>query len=147
MNESTPKILIIIKGALLFFLIINPIITRSQNEGFSTFISRFAQDSIFQRQRVCFPLVYVSWNYANDKEDTTSVRMESYHHDRLFYSLEDRGEDAYPVFYDNFDCKFRNSDEMVFQWKGFSSVDRRYYFKMLDGLWYLVKIVDYDPIE
>lgn len=146
MNDVTSKLLLITKVALLL-LTINPIVARSQHEGFNTFITRFAQDSVFQVHRVCFPLVYVTWDYENDKELTFSLREDSYQYDRLFFLLEDRGEDAYPVFYDNFNCEFRDTGEMVFQWKGFSSGDRRYYFQLLNGIWFLVKIMDYDPTE
>jgi hypothetical protein len=55
--------------------------------------------------------------------------------------------EAYTVFFDNFDCKFRDTGEMVFCWKGFTDMDVRYYFKRLEGKWFLVKILNYDPLE
>ena len=48
------------------------------------------------------------------------------------------------MFYDNFDCMFRETDEMVFRWRGITDMDRRYYFKRINDKWYLVKILDYD---
>ncbi|BEG99119.1 hypothetical protein BSYN_13840 [Bacteroides sedimenti] len=89
---------------------------------------------------------YVSWDWDNDKEVVTEIKKEKYKYDILYFSLEEC-TDVFTIFYDNFDCKFRETDEMVFRWKGFTSVDRRYYFKRLNGIWILIKIVDYDPIN
>ena len=130
----------------LLLLFINPIITKSQNEQFDAFISRFAQDSIFQLERISFPLIYISWDYENDKEITIHIEKKEYKFDRLYYSLQERG-DAYSIFYDNFNCMFRDTGEMVFRWRGFTDMDRRYYFKRMQKKWFLVKILDYDPIE
>ncbi|MDP3443565.1 MAG: DUF4348 domain-containing protein [Ignavibacteria bacterium] len=145
--KSTNKFFFIIKIISLILLLTPSLIVKPQNESFDKFISKFTQDSIFQLSRVSFPLSYISWDYEKDKECTTFIQKKSYQFDRLHYFLANRGEDAYPVFYDNFNCEFKDNGEMVFQWKGFSSGDRRYYFKRMNGIWILVKILDYDPLE
>ncbi len=145
--KSTNNYLINKNLILLFLLLPVSFFAKSQNESFDKFFSKFAQDSVFQLSRVSFPLTCISWDYEKDEEYTTLIQKNSYQYDRLHYSLEMRGEDAFPVFYDNFNCKYRDTGEMVFQWKGFSSGDRRYYFKRIDGEWILVKILDYDPLE
>lgn len=131
---------------LLLFLLMLPLSVKSQNEDFDVFIKKFSQDSIFQLSRITFPLTYISWDYEEDEEIITTTQKEQYKFDRLFYSLKKK-EDAYPVFYDNFECKFQDSGERVFQWKGFYSMDRRYYFKRIEEEWFLIKILDYDPLE
>ncbi len=118
----------------------------AQNEKFDDFINNFCQDSMFQFSRIKFPLLYISWDYDNDRENEILIYKEKYKFDKLYYNLMDIS-DGYTIFYDNFECKFRDTDERVFQWKGFTDMDRRYYFKRLDGKWYLVKILDYDPLE
>lgn len=134
---------------ILFLLIFSlPIITiKAQNEKFDEFIKSFSQDSVFQISRIKFPLIYISWDYENDNEYETLINKEKYKYDNLFYSLLEKGQDAYSIFYNNFECKFEDTGEMVFRWKGFTDVDRRYYFKRINGIWFLVKILDYDPLE
>lgn len=137
---------IIIKNLFLLIFLL-PLITRAQNEKFDDFIKLFAQDSIFQISRIEFPLKYLSWDYEKDKEYETAISKEKYKFDNLYFYLLDCGQDAFPIFYDNFECKFGDTGEMVFRWIGFTDVDRRYYFKRINGIWFLVKILDYDPLE
>lgn len=124
-----------------------PLILLSQKESFNTFISTFSQDSLFQISRIEFPLTYVTWDYEKDEEIEIKLQQKNWKYDALYFNMENTN-DAFTVFYDNFECKFKeDTEEMVFQWKGFYSVDRRYYFKRIENQWYLVKILDYDPIE
>lgn len=132
----------IIKQLIISFGLFIPIIANSQPENFEEFIDNFCMDSSFQISRVQFPLLYISWDYETDKEIELYIQKEKYKYDKLYYN-----SDAYAVFYDNFDCKLKDSDEMVFRWKGFTDMDRRYYFKRINGIWFLIKILDYDPIE
>lgn len=131
---------------VLLFFFLNPVKIVSQNENFENFIVKFSQDSIFQINRIIFPLKYITWDYSSDKEITVQIEKSKYKFDKLYYSLQYSSE-AYTIFYDNFDCKFRDTDEMVFRWRGFTDMDRRYYFKRIDNKWFLVKILDYDPLE
>ncbi len=108
MKKSKNNYLLNKNVILLFLFLTNFLIVKSQNESFDKFISKFSQDSIFQLSRVTFPLTYISWDYDNDNECATLIQKKSYQFNRLHYSLEKQGEDAYPVFYDNFNCKFRD---------------------------------------
>ena len=153
-QRNNNNILTAMKGSCLFFFgmffqfffFVIPKMSQSQNEEFQGFIKRFVIDSVFQIDRISFPLTYITWDYENDHEITIQLEKTNYKFDRLYYSLEDHS-DAYPIFYDNFECKFRDTGEMVFRWVGFTSVDRRYYFNRIDGKWILIKILDYDPIN
>ena len=129
---------------LTFFTSIASAQTKIQNEKFDDFIYEFTHDSAFQFSRVTFPLTFISWDYEKDKECVFSLKKEQYQFQRLHFGLEYMGSDAYTVFYDNFDCKFRDTGEMVLRWRGFTDMDDRCYFKRMDGKWYLVKMLNYD---
>ena len=133
-----------IKLVLLFFCL--PLLLKSQNEAFDTFIRKFALDSVFQMDRTQFPLPCIYWDYEEDKEAEFAIAKKEWRHKILHFGMENEGHDAYPVFYDNFDCQFRDTGEMVFRWRGFTDMDVRYYFKRLDGKWFLVKVLNYDAV-
>jgi hypothetical protein len=138
------RILYFRQWILLFLFMTIPFVLKSQTEIFSNFITKFATDSVFQVSRVSFPLLYITWDEEKDEEDSILVNKEKYQYTALYYSLLEHGE-AYTIFYDNFDCEFRDTGEMVFRWMGFTDMDSRYYFKRINEKWYLIKIVDYDP--
>lgn len=128
--------------AFMFF----PMLANSQTEKFDEFIDKFCTDSSFQVSRTKFPLLCISWSFEENKETEIYIKKESYKFDKLFYYVREYSE-AYTIFYDNFDCKIPDTDEMVFRWKGFTDMDRRYYFKRINGIWFLVKMLDYDLEE
>jgi len=138
----------IMKAAIIISLLlfINLSNLNAQNESFDDFINSFAQDSVFQLSRIVFPLSIRCWDYEVDQEVTITINEKKWQFDRLHYSIIENGGDAYTVFYDNFDCKFSETDEMVFRWRGFTDMDTRYYFKRVDGLWFLIMIMDYDYV-
>lgn len=114
-------------------------ISLAQQEEFNDFLNKFSNDSIYQLNRTCFPLKKVFINDDTFELDSTIILKENYIISKFYYELYDNF-DAYPVIYDNFESKLRDSDERVFRWKGFSDMDERYYFKRLNGKWYLIKI-------
>ncbi len=135
-----------IKIIVFFTIFCNCFVVKSQNEQFPDFIDNFTNDSLFQTSRVVFPLPYITWNLEEDKQDTLYITKNKYKFNPLYYSLMRCGE-AYPTLYDNFDCKFRDTGEMVFRWIGFTDMDNRYNFKRIEGKWYLVMIYSNDPLE
>ena len=108
------------------------------------------QLTLFQISRVVFPLPYITWSFNEsfdeEKEDTLYITIDKYRFNNLHYGFIRCGE-AYPMLYDNFDCKFRDTGEMVFRWVGFTDMDLRYYFKRIKGKWYLIMIYSNDPLE
>jgi len=136
------------KTAFLVLLLIFTHANRlsAQNERFDDFISSFAQDSVFQISRISFPLNIRCWDFETDQEITIAINQEMWQFDKLHFSIIENGGDAYTVFYDNFDCNFSETDEMVFRWKGFTDMDTRYYFKRVNGLWFLIMMMDYDYV-
>lgn len=123
---------------LLLFIVI---FANAQKESFDKFIIRFIEDSVFQSRRVSYPFPCVTWDYEKDTQYTFYIDKGQWKYDKLFYTDD---MDAYYIFYDNFDCKFTDSDEMVFRWKGVTDMDVKYFFKRINSLWYLIKLEDYD---
>ena len=122
MNDIKNQIKIII----LFTIFSSCFVVKSQNEQFTDFIDDFATDSLFQISRVVFPLPYITWSFNEsfdeEKEDTLYITIDKYRFNNLHYGFIRCGE-AYPMLYDNFDCKFRDTGEMVFRWVGFTDMD------------------------
>lgn len=142
-NQMKIKVLIIASILIPKILISQ----NTQNEKFNNFIDEFTTDSVFQFSRIHFPLPYITWDYENnDTEVTYFIQKDKYIFDPL-YSQQIKCSDAYSVFYDNFDCEFKDTGEMVFRWVGFTDMDRRYFFKRIEGKWYLIKISSPDPLE
>ena len=113
----------------------------AQVESFDEFLPKFSNDSVFQMSRVSFPLKHVFLDDDTFELDSTTISKKDYHLNKLYYELYGRS-DAFPVLYDNFDLNFRDTNERVFQWKGFTGMDERYYFKRVERKWFLVKTAD-----
>lgn len=111
----------------------------AQEENFEDFLKKFSTDVDYQLDRTCFPLQKVYVNDDTFELDTVQIAKKDYKINKFYYELYDK-TDAYPVIYNNFECKVDNSDQRVFRWKGFSDMDERYYFKRMDGNWHLVRI-------
>jgi len=122
------------------FIINTP--TSAQPEKFENFLKSFANDSVFQASRIQFPLKYFFQNNETFDFDSTEVAQTEYQYNKLHYNLIECTE-AYTMIYDNFKSELRDTNERVFQWKGFTGMDKRYYFKRKFGKWYLVKIQDF----
>lgn len=110
----------------------------AQVESFDEFLAKFSNDSVFQMSRVSFPLKHVFLDDDTFKLDSTTISKKDYCLNKLYYELYERS-DAFPVLYDNFDLNVRDTGERVFQWKGFTGMDERYYFKRVKGKWFLVR--------
>lgn len=129
------------KAIAISLLIMISLSLTAQKESFNKFIIRFVQDTVFQKERIVFPLTCVTWDLEVDDEHVFFVEKNKWKHDKLFYDEE---SDAYYIFYDNFDCEFRDTDEMVFRWYGLTDMDVKYFFKRINNLWYLIKLKNYD---
>jgi len=109
-------------------------------ESFFVFINEFSSNEDFQMNRTIFPLECVSWDLEKDTTVTFYVNEKEWKYTNLFGD----NHEGYTVVYDNFECEFRDTDQRVFQWRGFTDMDIRFYFKRIKGEWFLVKYVNYD---
>ena len=110
------------------------------NESFFAFINEFSNDEDFQLSRIIFPLEYVSWDLEKDTTITIYVKKTEWTYNELF----SKNQDGYTVFYDNFECEFQDNDQRVLQWRGFTDMDIRFYFKRMNGKWFLIRYLNYD---
>ena len=119
---------------LLIVLTFNCIYLHAQeskgNESFFVFINEFSNNEDFQMNRTIFPLECVSWDLEKDTTVTFYVNKNEWEYTKLFG--------------DNFECEFRDTDQRVFQWRGFTDMDIRFYFKRIEGNWFLIKYINYD---
>ena len=112
----------------------------SINESFFVFINEFSNNEDFQLSRIIFPLECVSWNFEEDTTVTSYVKKTEWAYNRLF----GENHEGFTVFYDNFECEFQDTDQRVLQWRGFTDMDVRFYFKRTEGKWFLIKYLNYD---
>lgn len=112
-----------------------------ENENFDDFLFRFGSDEAFQRERIDFPLKVITWEDYEEKRGEiieTEVPNNEWQHDFLFVTESYRSQ-----VYDNHKEKLRNSNERLFQWIGVENgVNVKYFFKAINGKWYLVKKED-----
>lgn len=111
---------------------------------FDKFFDRFAKDSVFQKSRVKFPLKFSSSYYDfNTRKDTIEVSFISTVND--FESIDFSGdENAMDNEYDKYTVHIESSDSIVnYKLSGYDNGLRlNYKFKLVDGCWYLVAIID-----
>lgn len=130
------------KLVIFLILCLNALVGYSQSEDFALFIKRFSADTAFQKERVVFPIPQISWDYENDKEKTTPIAKEKYRHQTLF-DLNSECADGFYFFYPNTDTATTVKD-MVLQISGITDMYVKYYFKLIDNRWFLIKYLDYD---
>jgi hypothetical protein len=110
-----------------------------QGENFDDFFNKFRSDSLFQIERVKFPLTLVTWD-IDDKLATELVERENWRHLRLEYKDEfgTREIDAYTqetkIYADSAKIELRGVDNGI-------HVD--YVFNKVDGQWTLTTERDY----
>jgi hypothetical protein len=110
---------------------------RTGNEDFDHFILKFISDSLYQLDRVKFPLKSQQWD--SDAVDSTRIEKEEWKNIRLFW-----GDQYRPQIYDNFKREMRDTDERLFCWEGIENgINVEYRFSRIKGLWYLMEFNDF----
>jgi len=110
-----------------------------QGENFDDFFNKFRSDSIFQMERVNFPLTLVTWD-IDDNLATEEIDRENWRHLKLEYKDEfgTREIDAYTqetkIYADSAKIELRGVDNGI-------HVD--YVFNKVDGQWTLTTERDY----
>lgn len=110
-----------------------------KNENFHSFFWKFMTDSIFQLDRVKFPMEYITWKeYIGGEIDTIKIQKTEWEHDTFYINTASERTQIY----DNFNLSFRPSNERLLHWYGVESGgDAKYYFSGYNGKWYLIKKV------
>lgn len=112
--------------------------TVKSKENFENFIYEFISDSLFQVDRIKFPLKS-SIQTSIEDVDTTSIEKKGWKMVRLF-----GGDEYRPQIYDNFKRELRDTDERLFCWEGIENgIYVEYKFQRFGGLWYLTEYNDF----
>ena len=115
----------------------------NENEDFFNFFINFNSDLDFQLSRIKFPLQKIGLSEDYTKIDTVYLNNTG---ERIFISIyyDNLSYSSYEQFYDNFEHKLRDTDERVFaRYGNGNGIEVFYYFKRINGLWYLVKVEDF----
>lgn len=111
--------------------------TKNNNEDFDDFIYKFISDSLYQLDRIKFPLKSEQWD--SDEVDSTRIEKNNWKTVRLFWAEQYR-----PQIYDNFKKEMRDTDERLFCWEGIENgINIEYKFSRIKGLWYLTEFNDF----
>ncbi|NLI87737.1 MAG: DUF4348 domain-containing protein [Bacteroidales bacterium] len=128
----------IITTIVLIMISICTSFSQRTNEDFNIFFFKFSVDSVFQIERIKFPLEFKTWE---DPEEiggdivTIQIKKEDWKHDYFFMT-----ENYRPQIFDNFEGELRDTDERLFQWIGIETgVNVKYFFKRIEGKWFLIK--------
>lgn len=131
------------KQLFILLLLISSIGYSQENkELFDDFIKNF-EDKEFQLDRIKFPVEMTSIDKDTFEEVNTEITKEDWTHTHFYQLPLLNGQDAYPQLYDNFERQLRDTDERVFSWKGYTDLNVNYFFKRIEGKWYLIKIEDF----
>ncbi len=130
------------KLMLLFILLSNYQVYCQQKikEDFDKFFEEFSFNEEFQKDRIKFPLLTIRNNFDYTAYDTIYIKKEEWQYNSFYFRTEwgARGQ-----IYDSFKHELRDTDERVFEWKGIGNgVHDLYFFKRINGKWYLIKNFD-----
>ncbi|MBI3221185.1 MAG: DUF4348 domain-containing protein [Bacteroidetes bacterium] len=108
---------------------------QTTKESFNNFIYKFIGDSLYQLDRIKFPLR----SMRAGPDDYGTIKREDWKMVRLFVNEEYKAQ-----LYDNFKGELRDTDERLFAWEGIENgISVQYKFRRIDGLWYLTEYNDF----
>ena len=113
----------------------------SIKEDFFSFLRDFSISPEFQKQRIKFPLK----DYYLNSEHTIVFKNITVDKWRTVALLDtSHNTNTISVIYDNFERKFRDSNERVYAIQGIETdIANFYYFKNMSGKWFLIKREDF----
>jgi hypothetical protein len=131
------------KIIVLTLILLNSQVYGQENkkENFDKFFEEFSFNDGFQKSRIKFPLLTLRFNDDKGALDTLYVKANDWKYNSFYFRTEwhARGQ-----IYDSFKHELKDTDERVFEWIGIGNdVDDLYFFKRIDGKWYLIKQVNY----
>lgn len=130
---------------LLIFVLVQSILHAATlggetKEDFLPFLMKFSRDKQFQVNRITFPLTKCT--YRDDLSDTTTITLPRTNWEPLCL-LGPQDDHITDIGY-TFGNRESDSDERVFSIIGLETgINVKYFFKRVEGLWYLTKIEDY----
>lgn len=123
------------------FLIISCNLSSNEiSEDFLSFLIKFSFDENFQKERIEFPLSKFVESQNSTAYITKMIDEKEWEHITLIEGSQNYVTD---IMY-NFGSDDVESDERVFKFIGIETgIDLKYFFKRIDGNWYLIKITDF----
>jgi len=106
-------------------------------EDFRRFFMKFMVDSVFQTNRIKFPLPYITWKeFPGEEIDTILIDKTNWEYDSFYFNIANERTQIY----DNFELRFQPTDERLLHWYGVETGgDAKYFFKGVEGNWFLIK--------
>ena len=128
---------------LVILLLLFPCVaTYSQkiDESFYNFLVKFSFDENFQKERIQFPLEKTFLSEDSARPITKNIDRGEWKH---IYLLRPH-QSYFTDIRHHFGEPEKDSTERVLVYIGIENgIDIKYYFKKLDGQWYLIKITDF----
>jgi len=110
-----------------------------RGESFDDFFLEFRESAEYQKSRVQFPLPSITIHMETERADTSKVEKTAW----KFNDFKLIRSGVQVRLFDTFDRKMRDSDERVVSIIGNDNgVYYSYFFKRIDGRWFLVRILD-----
>ncbi len=109
----------------------------TSSEDFYSFLGRFGKDSVFQKERIKFPLdmITIDDNYDPVK---TKVNMENWIFTKFYYDC-----DSVAVLFHNKDRKSPDTDKRILMIYGVENgINASHTFKKIDNKWMLIEYED-----
>lgn len=130
----------------IYFLVIILILlgcnnqVENQNEDFVDFIIKFSFDESFQIERIMFPLKKYALDNTLNSEVKTKLQKTNWTHIQLINNKQTYITDIQSKC----DLEEIYENEQIFALLGIETgIDVKYFFKNINGKWFLVKIEDY----
>jgi len=110
-----------------------------RQEGFDDFFTEFMENPEYQKSRIQFPILSLSYQMESDKAD--SIRIDRAHWRYNEFKTLRTGTQVRQ--FDNFARKTRDTDERVISLIGNDNgIQFSYFFRRVEGRWFLVQILD-----
>ncbi len=122
----------------LFKIEISKDLVDQNKEDFYSFIGKFCKDSVFQKQRIHFPL---DMNYLDDdfNEVKENWTQEKWKFSRFYYDC-----DSIATLYYDFQRTFKDTDLRILIIQGFNNgINAQFTFERINAIWVMTKYEDY----
>jgi hypothetical protein len=107
-------------------------------EDFYSFLGKFCKDSVFQKQRIIFPLdmTYLDGDFNEVKENRI---QEKWRYSGFYYNC-----DSIAILYYDFQRTFKDTDQRILIIQGVENgISSQFTFKRINDKWVMIKYEDY----
>jgi len=106
------------------------LIKEYENENFNNFFFSFMTDSVFQKDRIIFPLKYHTTTIDLMKDTIIYIQKKDWVHNSFYINTASERTQIY----DNFDLNLRRTNKRLLHWYGVETGgNSKYYFEGING--------------